>query len=159
MILFDDKYYVQVGGVAMGSKFGPSYACIFVGYQEHLISQQYEGPFPQLIKPYIDDIVGATSLPLHQLQNFIDFICYFIWPSSSHSISQRLNCHSSTSCCLFQMIPSPHPSIIRLQTLKVFLTTPHHIPSKPKTLFLFLSFYVFGSSALRILILERRQKK
>ena len=29
---FDDKYYVQVGGVAMGSKLGPSYACLFVGY-------------------------------------------------------------------------------------------------------------------------------
>ena len=65
---FDDKYYVQVGGVAMGSKLGPSYACLFLGYQEHLITQQYEGPFPHLIKRYIDDIVGATSLLLHQLQ-------------------------------------------------------------------------------------------
>ena len=61
----------------MGSKLGPSYACLFVGYQEHLISQQYDGPFPHLIKRYIDDIVGATSLPLHQLQNFIDFVCNF----------------------------------------------------------------------------------
>lgn len=74
---FDGKYYVQVGGVAMGSKLGPSYACLFVGYQEYLISQQYEGPFPHLIKRYIDDIVGATSLPLHQLQDFIDFVCNF----------------------------------------------------------------------------------
>ena len=59
----------------MGSKRGPSYACLFVAYQEHLISQQYEGPFPHLIKRYIDEIVGATSLPLHQLRNFIDFAC------------------------------------------------------------------------------------
>ena len=28
----DDKYYVQVGGIAMVSKFGPSFACPFVGY-------------------------------------------------------------------------------------------------------------------------------
>ena len=61
----------------MRSKLGPSYACLFVGYQEHLITQQYEGPFPHLIKRYIDDIVGATSLPLHQLQSFIDFVCNF----------------------------------------------------------------------------------
>ena len=61
----------------MGSKLGPTYACLFVGYQEHLITQQYEGPFPHLIKRYIDDIVGATSLPLHQLQSFIDFVCNF----------------------------------------------------------------------------------
>ena len=74
---FDDRFYVQVGGVAMGSKLGPSYACLFVGYQEYTISQQYQGPFPHLIKRYIDDIVGATSLPRHQLQQFIDFVCNF----------------------------------------------------------------------------------
>ena len=61
----------------MGSKLGPSYACLFVGYQEYIVSQQYEGPFPHLIKRYIDDIVGATSLTLHQVQNFIDFVCNF----------------------------------------------------------------------------------
>ena len=38
--VFDNKYYVRVGGVAMGSKLEPSYACLFVGYQEHLIRQQ-----------------------------------------------------------------------------------------------------------------------
>eukprot|EP00794_Sanderia_malayensis_P002349 gene2348-2705_t len=54
---FNDRFYVQVGGVAMGSKLGPSYACLLVGYQEYLITQQYQGPFPHLIKRYIDDIV------------------------------------------------------------------------------------------------------
>ena len=74
---FDQQFYVQVGGVAMGSKLGPSYACLFVGYQEYLISQQYEGPIPHLIKRYIDDVVGATSLPREQLQAFIDFVSNF----------------------------------------------------------------------------------
>ena len=59
----------------MGSKLGPSYACLFVGYQEHLISTTYPGPFPDLLKRYIDDTIGASSLPLQQLQDFIDFIC------------------------------------------------------------------------------------
>ena len=74
---FDQQFYVQVGGVAMGSKLGPSYACLFVGYQECLISQQYEGPIPHLIKRYIDDVVGPISLPREQLQAFMDFVSNF----------------------------------------------------------------------------------
>ena len=58
----------------MGSKLGPSYACLFVGHQEQLIYDSYDGPLPCLIKRYIDDIVvGATSLPLADLQRFINY--------------------------------------------------------------------------------------
>ena len=57
----------------MGSKLGPSYACLFVGHQEQLIYESYQGPLPCLIKRYIDDIIGATSLPLTDLQKFIDY--------------------------------------------------------------------------------------
>ncbi len=69
----------------MGSKLGPSYACLFVGHQVPLIRQQYQGPFPQLIKRYIDDIVGATSLPRQQLQQFIDFVSHFHPAADSRS--------------------------------------------------------------------------
>ena len=31
---FGDNYYEQINGVAMGSKMGPSYANVFVGYIE-----------------------------------------------------------------------------------------------------------------------------
>ena len=31
---FDNQHYQQVGGVAMGTKMGPNYACLFVGYVE-----------------------------------------------------------------------------------------------------------------------------
>ena len=31
---FGDNYYEQINGVAMGSKMGPSYANLFVGYIE-----------------------------------------------------------------------------------------------------------------------------
>ena len=70
---FNNQYYLQTSGVAMGSKLGPSYACLFVGHQEQLIYETYDGPLPCLIKRYIDDIVGATSLPLADLQNFINY--------------------------------------------------------------------------------------
>ena len=74
---FDQQFYVQVGGVAMGSKLGPSFAGLFVRYQEYLILQQHEGPIPPLIKRYIDNVLGATSLPREQLQAFIVFASNF----------------------------------------------------------------------------------
>ena len=70
---FNGSFYLQTSGVAMGSKLGPSYACLFVGHQEHLVWNSYNGPIPCLIKRYMDDIIGATSLPLEDLQNFIDY--------------------------------------------------------------------------------------
>ena len=74
--LFDNKAYIQTSGIAMGSKLGPAYAGLFVGHQE-LISQIYDGPFPCLLTRYIDDIVGAASLPLNHIQDFINFVNNF----------------------------------------------------------------------------------
>ena len=34
---FDDQHYRQIGGVAMGSRMGPNYPCLFVGYIEERI--------------------------------------------------------------------------------------------------------------------------
>ena len=54
---FNGSHYQQTGGVAMGSKFGPNYACLFVGHIEEQIFLQYPGSKPDLYKRYIDDIV------------------------------------------------------------------------------------------------------
>ena len=70
---FNNEYYRQLGGVAMGSRMGPNYACLFVGYVEQ-IREQYTGFIPQLHKRYIDDIVGAASCQRDELENFIDFV-------------------------------------------------------------------------------------
>ena len=32
--VFNGEHYKQIGGDAMGSKHGPNYACLFVGYVE-----------------------------------------------------------------------------------------------------------------------------
>ena len=61
----------------MGSKMGPNYACLFVGYVEQQIREQYTGFIPQLHKRYIDDIVGAASCQRDELENFIDFVSNF----------------------------------------------------------------------------------
>jgi len=47
--------------VAMGSRMGPNYACLSVGYMEDRILSTYTGFIPQLYKWYIDDIVGTAS--------------------------------------------------------------------------------------------------
>ena len=75
--LFNNDAYLQTSGVAMGSKLGPAYACLFVGHQEKLIFQSYTGTFPCLLRRYIDNVVVATSLPLNQLQDFIHFVKNF----------------------------------------------------------------------------------
>ena len=74
---FNDRYFVQKRGVAMGSCLGPSYACLFMSYQEHLIFSSYQGILPDLYKRFIDDGVGAASLKLEDLMQFINYICNF----------------------------------------------------------------------------------
>ena len=54
-----------------------NYACLFVGYVEQQIREQYTGFIPQLHKRYIDDIVGAASCQRDELENFIDFVSNF----------------------------------------------------------------------------------
>ena len=44
----------------MGTKMGPIYANLFVGYIENLIFQQYTGPKPEFFGRFIDDWIGAT---------------------------------------------------------------------------------------------------
>ena len=37
---FCDEVFLQMSGVAMGMKMGPSYACLFMGHLEHTLLQQ-----------------------------------------------------------------------------------------------------------------------
>ena len=74
---FDGTIFEQVSGVAMGTKMGPSYACLFMGHLEHQILTSYSGPTPELYKRYIDDGMGATTMPQATLLEFFDFIQSF----------------------------------------------------------------------------------
>ena len=55
---FNGKLYQQIGGIAMGSKLGLN-ACLFMGYAEQRIFEQYRGTKPDLYERYIDDKVGG----------------------------------------------------------------------------------------------------
>ena len=56
---------------------GPNYACLFVGYVEEQIGQQYTGTVPQLHKRYIDDVVGIACCSRVELEEYIAFVSNF----------------------------------------------------------------------------------
>ena len=62
----------------MGTKMGPSYANLFVGYIEDQFFNQYIGPKSDLYRRYIDDCVGATSSTREELNQFITAVNSFI---------------------------------------------------------------------------------
>ena len=74
---FADNHYKQVNGVAMGTKLGPSYANLFVGYIENEFFNQFNGTKPELYGLYIDDCVGATSFSREELDHFISSVNSF----------------------------------------------------------------------------------
>ena len=74
---FAGNYYKQINGVAMGTRMGPSYANLFVGYVEHQFFNQYNGPKPELYGRYIDDCIGAISSRREELDQFITSVNSF----------------------------------------------------------------------------------
>ena len=79
---FAGNYYKQINGVAMGTKMGPSYANLFVGYVEHQFFNQYDGPKPaDLYGRYIDDSDRRNFIQQRGTQSFYYFRQFFS-PSS-----------------------------------------------------------------------------
>ena len=102
---FAGNYYKQINGVAMGTKMGPSYANLFVGYVEHQFFIQYDGPKPDLYGRYIDDCISAISssreelnhgLSLHQgttdsRKNLEQRFIFQIGTLNPHGINERFS--------------------------------------------------------------------
>ena len=74
---FSGEYYKQTGGVTMGSRLGPNYACLFVGHEEERILSSYTGIKPDLYKQYMDDVAGAASCSEEDLRQFLEFASSF----------------------------------------------------------------------------------
>ena len=70
---FDGTFYRQTSGVAMGTKMGPSYACLFMGHLEEQMRNTYTGPFPEFYGRFIDDCLALSSLTEAQLIDFVSF--------------------------------------------------------------------------------------
>ena len=61
----------------MGTKMGPSYANLFVGYVEHQFFNQYDGPKPDFYGRYIDDCIGPISSSREELNRSITSVNSF----------------------------------------------------------------------------------
>eukprot|EP00061_Rhincodon_typus_P002984 g18994.t1 len=70
---FNSSHFLQTKGVAMGTRMGPSCACLFVGYVEQSFFQSYTGCIPQLFLHYIDDCICTASCSHEELEQFIHF--------------------------------------------------------------------------------------
>lgn len=67
---FNEAYYLQVKGVAMGKKFAPAYANIFMAdWEEKALDKCSKKPLQYL--RYLDDIFGIWT---HSLEEFTQFI-------------------------------------------------------------------------------------
>ena len=90
---FSGEIFKQSNGVAMGTKMGPNYPNLFVGYVEDQIFNQFDGPKPELFGRYIDDCLGATSCTKEELERFIGFVnsfhpaLKFTWEISETSVA------------------------------------------------------------------------
>ena len=74
IILFDNKYYSQIDGVAMGSPSGPTLTNIFLCYHESNWLKDCPKDFkPVFYKRYVDDILVLFNTPEHA-QLFLEYI-------------------------------------------------------------------------------------
>ena len=73
-ILFDQKYYSQIDGVAMGSPLGPTLANIFLCYHETTWLKNCPKSFkPVYYKRYVDDIFVLFEKP-EQVSRFVKYM-------------------------------------------------------------------------------------
>ncbi len=70
---FNEKYYLQVGGTAMGTILAPSLANIFLGSLENKLLAKAPCK-PDLYLRYIDDIFCVFTTSRSQVEEFIDFM-------------------------------------------------------------------------------------
>ena len=89
---FHGEHYHQISGVAMGTKLGPNYANLFVGFVEKQLFE-YTGPMPDYFGRYIDNCLGTASCSCVDLERFINFVngfhssLQFTWEISETSVS------------------------------------------------------------------------
>ena len=71
--MYNDEYYDQVDGVAMGSPLGPVLANLFMGVHENKWLGDYNGPPVLFYKRYVDDIfcMFETKEDAH---SFLDYL-------------------------------------------------------------------------------------
>ena len=142
----------------MGAKMGPSYANLFVGYNEHQFFNQYNGPKPDLCSRYIDDCIGATSSTREELDQFITAVNSFhpalkyTWEISDTSLSFldiEVSVESNGLCTSVHYKPTDSRSYLLYSS-----SHPSHVIP-----FLILSFLDFVAFVVTTLIFPKNQRK
>ena len=143
----------------MGSKMGPNYACLFVGYIEEQIARQYTGFVPQLHKRYIDDVLGVACCSRLELDNYINFVSNF-HPALqfTHTISAS-DIPSWTLIFALQMIASARLFTKRSQTRRAIFTNNLRIPGTARMVSPVVNSLDFGVCALTTPIFWRKARK
>lgn len=77
VLVFNNKYYLQRIGTAMGTRVAPTFACLFMGAIECLMLTSWKGIKPHLYKRYIDDIFFFWTGTEQQLLKFIEHLNNF----------------------------------------------------------------------------------
>ena len=67
---FDERYYLQKQGTAMGTKMAPAYANLFMGEIEERLQSDLPGTI--LWKRYIDDIFVVATCTIEEFQAFME---------------------------------------------------------------------------------------
>ena len=156
---FATSYYKQINGVAMGTKMGPSYANLFVGYIEHKFFNQYNGPKPELYRRFTD-CVGATSSTREELNQFITAVNSFhpaikyTWDISNTSLAFldiKVSVEGNGLCTSVHYKPTDSHSYLLYSSV--------HIHHTSRILFLILSFLDFVAFVVRTLIFPLNQRK
>lgn len=71
--MFNDKYYLQVKGTAMGKKFAPAYANIFMANWEREVFKKCVKK-PEYYLRYLDDIWGIWAGSEEEFWNFVNIL-------------------------------------------------------------------------------------
>merc|ERR1711954_165592 len=74
---FDKEWFLQLLGVAMGSRSSPTFACIFMGMVEVFMLLRWHetgGMDPHMWKRFVDDIFFLWRGTKEELIEFIEFL-------------------------------------------------------------------------------------
>lgn len=85
--LFNEKYYLQIKGTAMGKRFSPSYASIFMAQWEKEGLEKVEHK-PMLYYRFLDDIWGIWTESKYKFNQFINILNSI---NSSISVTTEFN--------------------------------------------------------------------
>ena len=151
---FNGDFYQQIGGVAMGSKMGPNYASIFVGYVEERIATSTTQEVHRSMTSSESHVVAAWTWRTI-FASYPTFILLF----NLRTQSLTVNSLSSISRYALLMITSTLPFTTRTLTpTPIFIISPH-IPAIAKKVFLAVNSCDFAVCVLKTQIFWKRAVK